>query len=426
MKLTISKDANINYLAKIIKLDDSNFSPHPNADKLKLVHLYGNTISTSIDAEPGIYVYFPVECVIAAEFLRFHNLYRESTLNTNPEEKGFFEESGRVKCVKLRGIASEGFIMPYSALYRFAIDPNTNPVNLLTIYEDAQKLIDTSFDTVENTKLVWKYVVKVKTSGVNLNSKSKKATMSDKIIDQQFRFHIDTPKLQDNIYKLSPKDLIQISIKQHGTSAIFCNLLTKRKLNWKERIACKLGISVVDQEYTTFCSSRKVIKDPLLNPSLTQGYYDCDIWNLGLEVIKNYLIKGMTVYAEIVGYMPTGSAIQGTWDYGCIYDPKVYNYKEMSAAQMYQAKLFDIIIYRITFTNVDGKVYEYSAKQVHDWCIENNLHPVYELYYGYAKDLFDIDTQTHWNENFIDKLKENYLEKDSILCNNKVPEEGMC
>ena len=35
MKLTTSKNANINYLAKIIKLEESNFSPHPNADKLQ-------------------------------------------------------------------------------------------------------------------------------------------------------------------------------------------------------------------------------------------------------------------------------------------------------------------------------------------------------------------------------------------------------
>lgn len=425
MKLTISKDANVNYLAKIVKLEDSNFSPHPNADKLKLVHLYGNTISTSIDTESGYYVYFPVECVITSEFLKFHNLYRESTLNANPEEKGFFEESGRVKCIKLRGIASEGFIMPYSALYRWAINPNMNPTNLLAIYEEAQKLVDTTFDTVEDTKFVWKYVIQVKTAGVNLNGKVKRASMVDKIVDEQFRFHIDTPKLQDNIYKLNPFDLIQISIKQHGTSAIFCNLLTKRTLNWKEKLAKKIGIPIIDSEYTTFCSSRKVIKDPKLNPNVTQGFYDYDIWSLGLEVIKNYLTKGMTVYAEIVGYMPTGSAIQGKWDYKCVYDPKVYKYSEMSAIQMYQAKLFDIIIYRITSTNVDGKVHEYSARQVYQWCLENGLHPVTELYYGCAGDLFDIDPQNHWNENFVEKLREKYLEKDSILCNNKVPEEGI-
>lgn len=424
MKLSTSKDANVNYLARIIKLEDSNFSPHPNADKLKLVHLHGNTISTGIDTTPGYYVYFPVECVIAPEFLKFHNLYRDATLNANSEEKGFFEESGRVKCIKLRGIASEGFIMPFKALYDF-INVNNGPTTLLEIEKNAINLVNQSFDTVEETKLVWKYVIKVKTAGVNLNGKAKKACIIDRIVDDQFRFHIDTLKLQDNIYNISPKDLIQISIKCHGTSGIFCNLLTKRKLSWKEKLAKKLGVHVTESEYTTFCLSRKVIKDPLLNPRVTRGFYDCDIWNLGLEVVKNYLIKGMSLYCEIVGYMPTGGAIQGKWDYGCVYDPKVYRYQEMSATQMYQAKLFDIIVYRITMTNVDGKVHEYSAKQVRDWCIENGLHPVSELYYGKAEDLFDLDVHNHWNENFIDKLREKYLEKDSVLCNNKVPKEGI-
>ena len=123
--------------------------------------------------------------------------------------------------------------------------------------------------------------------------------------------------------------------------------------------------------------------------------------------------------------MPTGSRIQGDWDYKCVYDPNTYNYRDMSAHAMYDAKLFDIVIYRITTTNIDGKVYEYSAKQVKDWCIENGLHHVTELYYGYAKDLFDLDPAQHWNENFIDALRETYLEGDSILCNNKVPEEGI-
>ena len=215
MKLSTSKDANVNYLARIIKLEDSNFSPHPNADKLKLVHLHGNTISTGIDTTPGYYVYFPVECVIAPEFLKFHNLYRESTLNANPEEKGFFEESGRVKCIKLRGVASEGFIMPFKALYDF-INVNNGPTTLLEIERTAMDLVNQSFDTVKETKLVWKYVIKVKTTGVNLNGKTKKARMIDRIIEDQFRFHIDTLKLQDNIYNINPKDLIQISIKCHG------------------------------------------------------------------------------------------------------------------------------------------------------------------------------------------------------------------
>lgn len=58
MKLTTSKEANINYLAKIVKLEDHNFRPHPNADRLQLVHLCGNIISTTIDAKPDIMYIF--------------------------------------------------------------------------------------------------------------------------------------------------------------------------------------------------------------------------------------------------------------------------------------------------------------------------------------------------------------------------------
>lgn len=306
LELSISKEANINYLAKIVKLEEHNFSQHPNADKLQLVHLYGNTISTSIDDKPGYYVYFPVECVICPEFLKFHNLYKNSNFNTNPEEKGFFEDSGRVKCIKLRGIASEGFLIPYEKLVSFINFFANNEESS----ENVDSLVNESFDTVNNIKLVWKYTISVKNTGVNRNSSnSKSSKVSSKIIENQFRYHINTPKLQDNIYKLNPNDLIQISIKEHGTSAIFCNLLTKKELTWKEKIAKKLGVPIIESEYTTFCSSRKVIKDPLINPNLQQSYYDCDIWNLGLEVVKDYLQSGMTLYAEIVEYMPTGSSI---------------------------------------------------------------------------------------------------------------------
>ena len=101
MKLTISKNANINYLARIVQVD--TFHPHPNADKLKLCTVEGYIISTGIDSVEGIYVCFPVECVINPKFLKYHNLYRKKELNQNPEQSGFFEESGRVKCIKLRG-----------------------------------------------------------------------------------------------------------------------------------------------------------------------------------------------------------------------------------------------------------------------------------------------------------------------------------
>ena len=110
MKLSISKNANPNYLAKIVEISD--FKPHPNADRLKLATVDGCIVSVSIDTQPGIFIYFPLECQINQEYLSKNNMFRDSTLNNDPEKKGFFESNRRVKCVNLRGLASEGLVMP--------------------------------------------------------------------------------------------------------------------------------------------------------------------------------------------------------------------------------------------------------------------------------------------------------------------------
>ncbi len=62
MKLTTSKNANLNYLSKIVKIE--SFKPHPNADRLKLAIVDGCVISVSIDTKEGLFVYFQLECKI--------------------------------------------------------------------------------------------------------------------------------------------------------------------------------------------------------------------------------------------------------------------------------------------------------------------------------------------------------------------------
>ena len=121
----------------------------------------------------------------------------------------------------------------------------------------------------------------------------------------------------------------------------------------------------------------------------------------------------MTIFAEIVGYLPNGSYIQKNYDYNC------------------QDNEFEIRIYRITNTNVDGKVFEYSARQVKYWCIARGLKSVIEIYYGYAGDLFNKLKGKHkksafsFERDFLELLQIEYLEKDSIYCQNTVPEEGI-
>ena len=66
-----SKTFNINYSAKII--DITSFRPHsnPEVNKIKCCRVDGFNIITGINSEPGLYVYFPVDCQINSEFLSY-------------------------------------------------------------------------------------------------------------------------------------------------------------------------------------------------------------------------------------------------------------------------------------------------------------------------------------------------------------------
>lgn len=244
-------------------------------------------------------------------------------MNQNPEQSGFFEESGRVKCIKLRGIASEGFIMPINSLISYINN------NVSFDYP-----IGTEFDTINDELFVWKYVIKTNISNSKLGVKQPKKVLN--IVENQFRFHVDTIQLQKAITNINLEDIIQISWKEHGTSGIFCNLLTKTDLSFYKKVLNKISKTLFkypifpEEHYYKFCSSRKVIKDCKLNPNLTKGYYDCDIWNIAFNVIEEYLQKGLTIYAEIVGYMPNGQMIQKDYDYKCVYNAKSFDYQKMT------------------------------------------------------------------------------------------------
>lgn len=136
----------------------------------------------------------------------------------------------------------------------------------------------------------------------------------------------------------------------------------------------------------------------------------------------------MTAYYEIVGYLPTGAYIQKDYDYGCVspIEGETYTHE----------KHFKVRIYRLTLTNVDGIVHEFSAKEVQEWCIQNELTPVTELYYGLAIDLYpnikdkaiNFTNSEDWSKAFWENLandKRFYMECDSPDCNNKVPHEGI-
>jgi len=279
-----------------------------------------------------------------------------------------------------------------------------------------------TFDEINGFEICRKYVIKhIHTPGTSGSKKDKKSKKYEsKLVENQFRFHQDTSMLYKNLHRIKPATYISITYKMHGTSGISSYILCKRHISIREKIGAvihnlytnitsfgKQSFKLTTTEYNYLYASRKVIKNEELNTT-AEHFYDANIWEITHNELKEFLQKGMTFYYEVVGYMPSGAAIQKDYDYGC---------EPMKHA---------IYIYRITYTNPDGKVFEFSSQQVQDFCHKNGLNPVTQLFYGTASEFSDERlTEDHWEAKFLETIKEKFNEKDCYMCNNKVPEEGV-
>jgi hypothetical protein len=429
MKLNTNVKADVNYLSKIVQID--NFTQHinPEVTRLKVAHVDGYTILVGIDEEPGKFVYFPAMSCINPQLLSYANLYRHAEMNADTTKTGLFEDNGRVKAVKLKGQVSEGFLLPLQTLINFIVDSTS------VAFDESDCPVGTEFNEVEHKgKSFWiskKYVVRNTQSNgsgdKHMDRRQKGLKKFNRVIDTQFRFHYSTTIIRKEPEVIRPDDLISITSKWHGTSAIFAYVKCKHPLTWKEKIA-KFLTKNEFEDYDYIYASRSVVKNAnITGRKYYPGFYGegNDVWAEAFKVVKPFLAKGMTIYAEIVGYLPSGKAIQKTgdvYDYGCVLPKPGEEYT--------YGKHYKIMVYRITMTNVDGLVHEFSAREVQQWCKVNGLVPVIEYYYGYAKDLYpEIPADApDYGQQFIDHLadeKRFNMEMNSPECVNKVAHEGL-
>ena len=400
MMFKISEKANPNYLAQIVKLN--NVRHHPNANRLKIATIQGNNVIVSLDAkEEDVYVYFPLECAINKEFLSWSNSFSDKSLNADKEVAGFFGKHARVRAVKLRGVASEGYAVPVEKFLVWIDDT-------LHLKEE---WIGQEFDSYNDILICEKYVNPLTLKKQNKDKKNqKKVVREPKVVDGQFKFHPDTLQLKKSIHNISPNDYISITRKLHGTSWVAGRLLCNKKLTRFEKILKRFGIKIQDTHYDLLWASRRVLKNGFLEIGNKDHFYSYDLWEEIAKSVEYAIQDSITLYGEAVGYTKTGAYIQDGYDYGC------------SVGQ------FSTYIYRITTTNHSGQVYEFSHRQVKDHCERFGLNMVPEIYYGKAKDLYpELSINDHWHQNFLDRLIEDYLEKDCELCKSKkVPDEGIC
>lgn len=276
------------------------------------------------------------------------------------------------------------------------------------------------------------------------------------MIEGQFSFHYDTNQLADNMWRFNPDTVVTVSTKLHGTSHIVGKVLVKkplpasiirmrenkrktrqlkylykseRRFYWQRKVNSNKINSIknyLDSQYTVdygkVTSSRGVIKNQYINTAVTKGFYGVDIWTEYGDLLYPYLINGMQVFSEIVGYVTGGqSMIQKGYDYGCTPGTN------------------KIMPYRITVNNDDGTVTEWDVMEVYGWTLQllkehpklkDKVMPIDILYHGTLGDLYpEVNKEQHWNDNVLVAMrndKEHFkMEENEPLCKNKMPREGV-
>lgn len=329
----------------------------------------------------------------------------EKVITDYPEIGTYLAKGGRIRVIKLKGVISNGLAVEPDKFYKYFKNK-----------EEADNTLKEgfSFTNIGDQPICKKYLPPAPQQSYS-GKKSRKPKSESRVLGNFFHFHFDTDQLTRNAHKIHPEDIISISRKQHGTSSICAYIPCKRKLAFVDKLAKLVGVKVQESEYDYLYASRTVVKNARReNDPNKKHFYKVDLWShVGEEQFKGKLHKGESVYYEIVGYIPeTSSPIQRIkgcdYNYGCLHGQ------------------YKIAVYRITMTGGDGTVIEYPWEKMRARCIEMQVPFVQEWYFGKARDLFpDIDVSTHWNQNFVTKVKEKFVGSKAMDCQGTPPDEGI-
>ncbi len=416
---TQSENMSAEYCCTIVRIGKLN--PVEGSDFLATTEINGREIVVRKDQvnEGDVMFYASNESQIDAEFLRANSLFEEKTLNADQERKGYFNKYGRVRMVRLRGVLSMGYIFSLEELKNFTSVDITS--------EGLEELVGTDFDEVNGKLFIKAFVPPMACNGHgSRGAGGKQIKRVNRLIPGELRFHYDTNQLERNPEKLQPFDNVAISVKCHGTSFIIGNIHVKVPIfgGWYARKFNRLPkwLRFMKKGYDTIYSSRKIIQNPFVDYDTEfKVKSEYDEW---YSVLNGYIPRNITIYGEILGYKPSGKAIQKHFDYGC-------NQGE-SALMIYRVKYRDKYVSRefsvnevIDFTN-DLRDRLEAAKGAD---VSSRLMTLPVLFHGSLADFYpDIPKDENWGANALKRLKTETkfcMEQNEPLCKNKVPREGI-
>lgn len=333
--------AHCGYIVRVDKL-----RPHFNADRLQIATFFGNDTCVDLNAKEGdVGIYFPTDLQLSEEFVFTNHLARKDK-EGNPD-KGYMDPYKRnVTTIRMRGEKSDGIYLPISCL-DYCIG------NLKLAQGDA-------ITEINGHEICRKYIPrgqKVNKSNPRVNrTRKKRAPIAPLFVE-----HADTEQLAYNLKDFKPGDEIEITLKMHGTSQRtgYLLVLSHYKRTFLDKILLRPGKPVYEWGYVT--GTRRTV----CGDSYEGGFYgDNSFRKQHADFFQGKLHKGEEIFYEVVGFLPNGKPIMGEYSNKKLNDKeftKLYGDTTVFSYGCDRSKgESDFYVYRMTMTNEDGDIVEYS------------------------------------------------------------------
>lgn len=376
------------YRAYVTKV--KNIRPAENADRLNLCEAFGNTVVVDKNVnENDLYIYFPCDGQLSLEFCLNNNLLRK--LPDGTPSSGYMDPNKRnVIAIKLRGNKSDGLVLPLNCVSYTGVLLNELTEGL-------------AFTTLNGHEICKKYIPARQNRQGNVSEgnrvRKKKAPIAPLFIE-----HADTEQLAYNLNAFKPNDLIEITLKMHGTSQRtgYLPMLKGYKKTLLDRIMRRDGTPIYEYGYVSG-TRRTVLND------WEGGFYGSNMFRKKhADFFEGKLHKGEEIYYEVVGFTDEGMPIMSsasnrklndkdflkkygettTFSYGCSCTG-YYTYGDGSYDVLPKS---DFYVYRMTMTNEDGDVVEYTPDFMRYRCEQMGCKCVPVLWRGF------LDDTTDWND----------------------------
>lgn len=364
-----------------------NLRKHPNADRLQLGECFGNTVCVSLDyVDNQLGLYLPCDGQLSVEFAEANNLLRKKD-DAGNNCGGYMDPNKRnVTAIRLRGEKSDGLFLPLTCLETFG--------DVSTLKEGDV------INTFNGHEICCKYIPRRshRQGHVSDGNRTRKKKVD---VAPLFAEHADTEQLAYNLGAFKPGDEIEITLKMHGTSQRtgYLPVFKGYKRTFKDWLLRREGKPIYDWGYVS--GTRRTVLD-----NYDGGYYGSNEFRgQHSKTFEGKLWKGETVYYEVVGFTHTGAPIMAegnneklgkdfvkqygkttVFSYGCDPEGESFKHEYADCWDGMNVREFkpqsDIYVYRMTMTNEDGAIVEYTPDFMRYRCEQIGVKTVPVMWKG--------------------------------------------